>query len=105
MPLSGGGPGRRWVFSHHNRPHKGDVPMKPFPGLVLSGALLALLSAADTASAAWNNVFQVTFFHRKPVQSQYFAVPVPAPVAVAPTQAFSSPCCDPCQKCTTAYVQ
>jgi hypothetical protein len=85
---------------------------------VLSGALVALLCSTGSASAAWNNVFQVTFFHhKKPVQSNYVAVPVvtaaPAtavfssPVVTVP--AFSAPCgapCgDPCQKCTTNYVQ
>ncbi len=86
--------------------------MKPFRGLVLGGALALLLTATNTASAAWNNVFQATFFHHnKPAQSNYYAVPVAVPVA-PPTAAYSSPCgtpcaspCDPCQKCTTNYVQ
>jgi hypothetical protein len=86
--------------------------MKPLRGFILCGALAALFCTADTASAAWNNVFQVTLFHRnKPAVANYYAVPVP--VAPAPTAVYSSPVvaysnpCDPCPKpvCSTSYVQ
>lgn len=87
--------------------------MKPLRGLILCGALAGLLTTADPAAAAWNNVFQVTLFHKKkqPVVAQYVPVPVVAhsPPVVAhspPVVAYSNPC-DPCPKpvCSTSYVQ
>ena len=69
-------------------------------GLLALGCLAAV---AQDASAAWNNVFQPTLFHRnrQPAAVSQFYVP-PATVV-----AGSSPCCEPCQQtaCTTNYVQ
>src|SRR5690242_4970967 len=62
------------------------------------------------ASAGWDNVFQPTLFNRwcnscspQPQVARYYVAPTvvqSSPVVVAQ----SSPC-DPCQKCTTNYVQ
>jgi hypothetical protein len=85
--------------------------MKPYRSLLLCGTLGVLLFSADNASAAWNNVFQATFFHHhRDNSSKYYAVPVvPAAPATAVYSspvvvAQSSPCCEQ-PKCTTSYVQ
>jgi hypothetical protein len=73
--------------------------MKPFRVMVACCALGALAADAAPARAAWDNVFQVCFFHhRQPVTAGYYAAPV------VPVQAYSSPCC-PQTTCTTNYVQ
>jgi hypothetical protein len=65
---------------------------------------LGLMSAAVPAEAAWNNVFQVTCWGCKPRASNYG----PA-YSYYPSYSYSAPagnaCCDPCQTCTTKYVQ
>jgi hypothetical protein len=79
--------------------------MRSYRAFILGGALVALLGAADVASAAWNNVFQATCFHKKqPAVSHY--VPVPVVAQSPPVVAYSNPC-DPCPKtvCSTSYVQ
>jgi hypothetical protein len=80
---------------------------------MLCSAVACLLASAEPASAAWNNVFQATLWHRNnPVQANYYAVPVAVPAAPtavysSPVVAYSNPCCDPCPKttCSTSYVQ
>ena len=71
-------------------------------------------TAVLPASAGWDNVFQPTLWHRKPVTTaQYYVAPVvvqyqPAVVAqYQPTVVAQSAPCDPCEqkKCTTNYVQ
>ena len=71
-------------------------------------------AAVLPVSAGWDNVFQPTLFERwrQPTTvAQYYVPPVvvsSSPVVVAQSSpvvvAQSSPC-DPCQKCTTQYVQ
>jgi hypothetical protein len=75
--------------------------MKPLRVLVACCALGVLAADAVPARAAWDNVFQVCWFHRQPVTTGYYAAPV------VPVQAYSSPCCNPCPQptCTTYYVQ
>jgi len=67
-------------------------------------ALGLFAAAAGPASAAWNNVFQPTLFHRnrQPAVSQYYA---PTVVQSSPVVAASP--CDPCQRtaCSTSYTQ
>jgi hypothetical protein len=76
--------------------------MKLLRGAVWSCALVVLAAGVAPVQAAWDNVFQVTCWHRQPktTASYYYA---PAPVSVAQY----SPCqtCTPCQQCTTSYVQ
>src|SRR3984957_20105274 len=80
--------------------------MKP---LQASVALLSLglMTAAAPAHAAWNNVFQVTCWGCKPRASNYG--PAYSYYQPAPAYSYSAPagngCCDPCQQCTTKYVQ
>lgn len=61
----------------------------------VTGALLLLAADAGTASAAWNNVFQVCCFGCRKQQAavSHYAAP--------------DPCCNPCPQpvCTTRYVQ
>jgi hypothetical protein len=81
--------------------------MKSFPRAVL-GALAALLVADTAAHAAWNNVFQVSFFHRRrttPACCQQPVVAVPAAPVVAVPAAPVVAQASPCQQCTTQYVQ
>jgi hypothetical protein len=77
--------------------------------ITLGLALASLLLPAGPASAAWDNVFQVTCWGCRQRSSNYYAVPsATAFYYQAPTVAFSSPCdpCpQPCQQCTTKYVQ
>ncbi|MBI3823955.1 MAG: carboxypeptidase regulatory-like domain-containing protein [Planctomycetes bacterium] len=71
-------------------------------------------SVVAPASAGWDNVFQPTLFERwrRPTVTNYYVAPAVvaqyAPPVVAqyapPVVAHSAPC-DPCQKCTTNYVQ
>ena len=63
------------------------------------GVLCVWATAVLPAAAGWDNVFQPTLFERwrRPTSTSQCYVP---PVVVAQ----SSPC-DPCQKCTTNYVQ
>src|SRR5439155_4322504 len=64
-------------------------------------------------SAGWDSVFQPTLFRRNTTTTQYYVPPVvvqSSPVVVAQSPppvvvAQASPCGDPCQKCTTQYVQ
>src|SRR5262245_40647696 len=77
--------------------------------LVIQGICIVGVWAAAVlpASAGWDNVFQPTLFERfhKPKTTSKCC---PAPVVVAQSRpvvvAQASPC-DPCQKCTTQYVQ
>ena len=73
---------------------------------------LSVMTAAVPAEAGWDNVFQVTCWHRQgsnygPAYSYYtpaYSYYSPAPVY----SSYSSPgCCDPCPQpqCTTKYVQ
>jgi hypothetical protein len=67
--------------------------MKPLRRIVWACVLGTFAAGATPASAAWNNVFQVTCFH---CRKQPVAVSNYAP----------NPCCNPCpQVCTTQYVQ
>jgi hypothetical protein len=73
---------------------------------------MALVTAApNQADAAWNNVFQVTCWNCKPrTSASYYVAPGPVAsyyVAPAPVVAYSAPAasCNPCQQCTTNYVQ
>ena len=65
-------------------------------------------SSVLPASAAWDNVFQPTLFHRQGTVAQYYA-PRGQCSTCAPTVAAAAPCptCAPqvCQSCTTNYVQ
>src|ERR1019366_2408640 len=79
-------------------------------GLCVLGAWAATVVPV---SAGWDNVFQPTLFERwrKPTVAQYYVAPVvvqSSPLYLAqspqPVVAQASPC-DPCQKCTTNYVQ
>ncbi len=82
----------------------------------LTATLCALVVSASViapAQAGWDNVFQPTLFERwrQPVVAQYYVPPVvvqSSPIVVAQASpvvvAQASPC-DPCQKCTTNYVQ
>lgn len=85
--------------------------MKPLWVKLMCCSLVALFSAAEPASAAWNNVFQVTcLFRNRRTVTRYYA-PAPAVAYSSPVvvtqQAYSSPCCTPCPQtqCTTNYVQ
>lgn len=69
--------------------------MRPIRGSLWCFALAALAMADGSASAAWNNVFQVCCHSCR--SSNYVAVP--APVAAAPAP------CGGCQQCTTRYIQ
>ncbi|MBI1917300.1 MAG: carboxypeptidase regulatory-like domain-containing protein [Planctomycetes bacterium] len=79
--------------------------MRPFRGAAL--VALAVLAAAEVpARAAWNNVFQVSCFHRRRVATANFTPCCPTPVvAAAPVIAAASPCPCPPPVCTTQYVQ
>src|SRR5439155_26244 len=80
----------------HPQPIAGDRAMRPFRGAAL--VALAVLAAAEVpARAAWNNVFQVSCFHRRRVATANFAPCCPTPVVVAaPVVAAASPCPCPC---------
>jgi hypothetical protein len=71
--------------------------MRPIRGFVWGCALAALAAGAAPAHAAWNNVFQVCCHN---CRSNY----APAPPVVA-AYAAPAPCPQPCQQCTTRYVQ
>jgi hypothetical protein len=78
--------------------------MRNFRVLIWCFASGLVLFLDQTAGAAWNNVFQVTCHRcRDRSSSSYFSsYAAPAPyVANAP----ADPCCEPCQTCTTRYVQ
>src|SRR4051794_34410033 len=90
--------------------------MRPFRGAAPLCALAVLAAADTTARAAWNNVFQVSCFHKRRVAVAQFAPCCPAPVAAVPTvpagvvaaPACPEPACPcPCPQpvCTTQYVQ
>src|SRR5438552_974797 len=69
--------------------------MKPLRKAVWGCALVLLGAGPATVHAAWDNVFQVTcFFHKHRTTTSYYYAPAPA---------YSA--CQPCQQCTTAYVQ
>src|SRR5262245_64157126 len=82
--------------------------MKP---LRLSAGLVALglfATAAQPASAAWNNVFQATCLSCSPRPATSLYAPAPVAAFSSPVVAYAAPaagCCDPCQQCTTRYVQ
>ena len=87
--------------------------MKPYRlGLGLC-AIAIVMSSAEPAMAAWNNVFQATCFFRNrsagyaPSRAYYSApsVAYSAPVVAAPSAC--NPCCNPCPQtqCTTRYIQ
>src|SRR5262245_24575391 len=81
---------------------QGDRAMKSITlGL---GTLAVWAATVVDASAAWNNVFQPTLFHRN--RTANCCPPAPAVVRAAPVVAYSAPA-DPCpqQQCTTNYVQ
>jgi hypothetical protein len=71
--------------------------MRPIVALRWGCALAALLAVGGPAGAAWNNVFQVCC---NSCGSSSFASPV---VAAAPSACCPQP--QPCQQCTTRYVQ
>jgi hypothetical protein len=81
--------------------------MRPFT--IALGMLAAWSALAADASAAWNNVFQPTLFHRRRTTAAYYAPPVVA--YSAPVVAAAAPCCPapapaPCpQQCSTSYIQ
>src|SRR5437763_13431261 len=89
------------------QPIAGDRAMRPLSGAAF--VALAVLAAAEVpARAAWNNVFQVSCFHRRRVASANYSPCCPTPVVVAaPVVAAASPCPCPCPQpvCTTQYVQ
>lgn len=70
------------------------------------GCALALMSAGGAANAAWSNVFQVTCngCGAAPAASYYSPVPAVSYYA-APAAPAADGCCNPCQQCTTRYVQ
>jgi len=68
--------------------------MRPLRGAVWGCALMLLGAGAAPVQAAWCNVFQATCFLHKHSASSYYA---PA--------ACCDPCPQPCQQCTTCYVQ
>jgi hypothetical protein len=82
----------------------------------LTTTLCALIVSATVivpAQAGWDNVFQPTLFERwrQQTTTNYYVPPVvvqSSPIVVAQSSpvvvAQASPC-DPCQKCTTNYVQ
>ena len=79
--------------------------MRPFRGAASLCALAVLVAADTTAQAAWNNVFQVSCFHRR----RCCPPPVTAACCPAPVVAAAPPCPAPCPcpqpVCTTRYVQ
>jgi hypothetical protein len=79
--------------------------MKPFA--IALGMLAAWSALAADASAAWNNVFQPTLFHRHRRTTAAYAPPVvaySAPVVAAAAPCYPTP--PPCpQQCSTSYVQ
>lgn len=79
--------------------------MNPLKSSITLFALGVVVATAAPADAAWNNVFQVTCWNR-PRSSNYS--PAVAFYQPAPVYSYSAPaagCCDPCQQCTTKYVQ
>jgi hypothetical protein len=71
------------------------------------GVVCVWAMAVLPAAAGWDNVFQPTLFERwrRPTStSQYYVAPVVVAQSPPVVVAQSSPC-DPCQKCTTNYVQ
>ncbi len=74
--------------------------MRPFRGAASLLALAVLVAADGPAQAAWNNVFQVSCFHRRRVAVANYAPCCPTPVVAA---APACPCPQPV--CTTQYVQ
>jgi len=75
-------------------------------------ALGLITVSASPAEAAWNNVFQVTCWNCRShsSSSSYYLAPSPVYSGYSPAySAYSAPaangCCDPCQQCTTKYVQ
>jgi hypothetical protein len=73
--------------------------MRPSRGFVWGCALAALVAVAGPAPAAWNNVFQVCCHN---CGSRYAPAP---PVVAAYAAPAAAACPDPCQQCTTRYVQ
>jgi hypothetical protein len=75
--------------------------------LACLGVLCGWACIVTPACAGWDNVFQPTLFERwrRPVStSQYYVPPVVVAQSSPVVVAHSAPC-DPCQKCTTNYVQ
>src|SRR5262249_30090177 len=69
---------------------------KPLRGALLGSTVVLLGIACVPAHAAWDNVFQITCFHKKNrVTASYYYAP--------PVVAAYDPCCQSC--CTTNYVQ
>ncbi len=71
-------------------------------------ALAILAAEAGTAAAAWNNVFQATFFgrhRRRSSTSQFIQQPVVAQSAPVIAQSAPANNCCPQQQCTTRYIQ
>ncbi len=64
-------------------------------------ALGFLAVEAGTASAAWDNVFQTTLFRRWRQRQTVHYYPAPTTVVAA----SPVPAVNPCQQCTTSYVQ
>lgn len=75
--------------------------MRPHRGFVWGCALAVLSVASGSAQAAWNNVFQVCCHN---CRSGYSANASPI-VAYAAPAADPCPQPQPCQQCTTRYVQ
>src|SRR2546423_1115283 len=68
--------------------------MRPLRGAVWGCALVLLGTSVVPAHAAWDNVFQITCFHRRPkTTASYYVAPA------------ACDACQPCQPCTTSYVQ
>ncbi len=80
--------------------------MRPFGGAASLFALLCLLAADGPARAAWDNVFQVSFFrNRRIARLAPACCPPAAPVVAAAPPACPCPCPCPQPVCTTQYVQ
>lgn len=77
--------------------------MRRFP-VIASFCAVATMFVADTAQAAWNNVFQVNCFRKRRTTAAYLAPAACCPQTVV---AAAAPACpQPCQpQCTTQYIQ
>jgi hypothetical protein len=79
--------------------------MRPFPFSASLCALAVLLAADAPSQAAWNNVFQVSCFHKHRTEARYLAPACcPQPVVASASPCCPQPCC-PQPVCTTQYVQ
>src|SRR5581483_1465895 len=82
---------------------------------IILGCLIAAAwaGAVVPASAAWNNVFQPTFFglfRKQQTTANYYTPPVvvqssPVVAYSPPVVAYSAPCCTPQPQCSTSYQQ